>query len=122
MRAFSFALLMIVIIPVHAADSSGNYAIWGSGNKSCHSYNLARAGEEEDAKYRDYLMGYLTAYNHQTPETYSISRDMNLDDVLGWMDEQCQLKPVISFEEALVNFIIENYEGRMKVTPHGFGR
>ena len=121
MRAFGIALLMICTIPVHAADNSGNYAIWGSGNKSCHSFNLARA-EDEDGKYRDYLMGYLTAYNHQTPETYSISRDMNLDDVLTWMDEQCQLKPIVSFEEALVNFVIEHYEDRMKVTPRGFGR
>ena len=113
--------LMICTITVSAADSKGNYAIWGLGKKSCHSYNLARA-EVTDEKFKDYTMGYLTAYNHITPETYSISRDMDLDEVLTWMDDQCQLKPVISYEEALVTFIIEHYENRMKFTPGGFGR
>ena len=120
MRVFSIFFLTICTISVYAADNSGNYAIWGHGNKSCHSYNLARA--DDDSKFKDYIMGYLTAYNHQTPETYSISRDMNLDEVLTALDDQCQLKPVISFEEALVSFIIEHYENRMKLPPGGFGR
>jgi hypothetical protein len=104
-----------------AADKQGNFAIWGSGNSSCHSYKLARAANE-DNKFRDYIMGYFTAYNHQSVDTYSISRDMNLNEILTWIDEQCELKPVISIEEVLTTFIIENYEGRMKSPPGGVGR
>ena len=65
-------------------------------------------------------MGYFTAYNHAETDTYSISRDMNLEEVLTWIDEQCELKPVISFEEVLTTFILENHESRMK-TPPGRG-
>lgn len=114
---------MLLILPqvLLAADSKGNYAIWGAGNNSCHKYNLTRA-TGEDSAYRDYVMGYLTAYNHQADETYSISRDMNLTEIMGWLDEECELKPVIAFEEALVNFLIDHYKDRMKFPPGGFGR
>ena len=121
MKVLRLILLFIASYPVLAADSNGNYAIWGAGNKSCHSYNLARAAKD-DNKFRDYTMGYLTAYNHHTESTYSISRDMNLEQVLSWMDELCEMKPIISFDEALVSFISEHHEHRMKFPPGGFGR
>lgn len=121
MKVLSFIMLFFASFSVLAADSNGNYAIWGAGNKSCHSYNLARAAKD-DNKFRDYTMGYLTAYNQHAEETYSISRDMNLEQVLSWMDELCELKPIISFDEALVSFITEHHEQRMKFPPGGFGR
>jgi len=121
MRALGFTILLLGSCTVMAADSNGNYAIWGSGNKSCHSYNLARTAQD-DNKFRDYTMGYLTAYNHQMTETYSISRDMNLEQVLSWLDDLCELKPIISFDEALVSFIAEHLEQRMKFPPGGFRR
>lgn len=102
-----------------ATDGAGNYAIWGSGSKSCHSYNQALAAGQ-DAPYKDYTMGYLTAYNHTTAETYSISAKMTLDDVMGSIGEECELKPIISFEQALVNFITDHYEKRTKSGHGGF--
>ena len=121
MRVFGLTILFLCSFAALAADSKGNYAIWGAGNKSCHSYNLARAAND-DNKFRDYTMGYLTAYNHQAQETYSISRDMNLEQILAWIDDVCELKPIISFDEALYNFITEHHEKRMKFPPGGFGR
>lgn len=121
MRKFTLILLVLVTQGIYAADSNGNYAIWGAGNQSCHKYNLTRSAGE-DAVFKDYVMGYLTAYNHQATETYSISSDMNLTEVMGWLDEECGQKPVIAFEEAIVNFLIEHYEDRMKFPPGGFGR
>ena len=121
MKVFSFIVLIFASYPVLAADSNGNYAIWGAGNNSCHSYNLSRAASD-DNKFRDYTMGYLTAYNQYAEETYSISRDMNLEQVLTWMDDLCDLKPIISFDEALVSFITEHHEKRMKFPPGGFRR
>ena len=55
-----------------AADSTGSYAIWGAGQKSCFRYSNTR-NADDDRSYRFYLMGYLTAYNMHTPETYRIS-------------------------------------------------
>ena len=116
MRIYSMIFLLFYVSASVAADKKGNYAIWGVGNKSCHSYNLSRAANEDD-KYKDFIMGYFTAYNHTADETYSISRDMNINEILTWVDEQCELKPMVGFEEALTTFIINNHEGRMKTPP-----
>jgi len=121
MRIYGILFLVLMSFAAGAADNEGNYAIWGVGKKSCHSYNLARAAGEDD-KYRDYLMGYFTAYNHTAQETYSISADMDLDAIFTWVDEQCEMKPVISYEEVLTTFIIDHFEKRMKFPPGGFGR
>ena len=86
-----------------AADRDGNYAVWGPGAKSCHSYNQA-PGEDARIPFRNYVMGYLTAYNAVSAETYAISGDMNLDAVMGWLDDYCEQKPMHSFEQALIDF------------------
>ncbi len=99
-----------------AVDSNGHFAIWGKGNKSCHSYNISRDTEEEQG-YKDYIMGYLTAFNVQLPDTYRIAGEMNLDDILAWLDDYCDLKPILPFEQSLASFIRENHEKRMKKSP-----
>lgn len=121
MRRYGMLIMMFFTSLGWAADKDGNYAIWGTGNKSCHSYNLARASAA-DNQFKDYLMGYFTAYNHLSEETYSISSQMTLDEVLTEVGEQCELKPTVSFEEALTTFILEHHEQRMKFPPGGFGR
>lgn len=122
MSKYSLVLLIVVFaIPAQGIDSKGNYAIWGVGQKSCHRYNLARAAED-DGEYKNYTMGFLTAYNHQAENTYSISANMTLNEIFSWLDNECELKPITSFEEALSSFIIEHHESRMKSPPGSFGR
>ena len=121
MKWLCMVVLFLLSETLLAVDSSGNYAIWGVGNKSCHRYNLSRANDD-DAKYRDYIMGYFTAYNHQAENTYSISARMNLEEIMTELDEECELKPIISFDEALINFIIQHHENRMKSAPGAIGR
>ena len=121
MKWFSMILVFAFTLPLQAMDSSGNYAIWGPGSKSCHRYNLSRSNED-DGTYRNFIMGYLTSYNHQAEHTYSISSRMSLEEIMAELDEECELKPVISFDEALINFIIQHYENRMKSAPGGFRR
>jgi hypothetical protein len=116
MRIFSMIFLLFYVSASVAADKKGNYAIWGAGNASCHKYIMARAAND-DEKYKNYIMGYFTAYNHEAADTYSITNEMNLNEILTWIDEQCELKQMISFEEILTTFILDNYEGRMKTPP-----
>jgi len=123
MKHLSSILFLLALMPLQsqAADSKGSFAIWGSGNKSCHSYNISR-DTNEDRGFKDYIMGYLTAFNVQMPETYRIAGQMNLDEILVWLDDNCQLKPVISFEQSLTDFITDNYDKRMKKSPSKFHR
>ena len=108
-------------LQVRAVDQSGNYAIWGKGQKSCFRYLKERAAGE-DRDYRVYLMGYLTAYNAVTPETYSISRDMHLDEILSWVDDYCDSNGMHSLEQTLMEFIVNHYERRFQAPPGRRGR
>ncbi len=114
-------LLSLAPIQSQAQDSNGNFAIWGMGHKSCHSYNISRDTDEEQ-RYKDYLMGFFTAFNIQMPDTYRIAGDMNLEEILVWLDDYCELKPVLAFEQSLADFITENYDQRMKSSPSRFRR
>jgi hypothetical protein len=123
MKHLSSILFLLALIPLQlqAADSKGHFAIWGKGNKSCHSYNISRNTDEEQ-RFKDYIMGYLTAFNVQMPETYRIAGHMNLDEILAWLDDYCELKPIMAFEQSLAEFITGNYDKRMKKSPSKFRR
>ncbi len=111
-------LLLLAFVPTgsQAADRNGHFAIWGKGNKSCHSYNISRNTPEKQ-RFKDYIMGYLTAFNVQMPDTYRVAGHMNLEEILVWLDDFCELKPILSFEQSLADFIIEKYDKRMKKSP-----
>lgn len=117
-------LPLVLTTPLQAADADGNYAIWGMGGASCHAYSKARAADtDEAANFRYYIMGYLTAYNVHQPDTYSISADQSMPEILAWLDSFCDTHAVHSFDNALKNFIVEKYADRMTSMPHsGYGQ
>jgi hypothetical protein len=117
MKIFTGFLLMLPFMPIsaYATDQSGNYAIWGMGNKSCFSYTNARKSDEYD-NFKYYIMGYLTAFNALTPETFRVSGNMNLKAILAWFDDYCELKAVYGFDQAVSDFIVEHYDDRVKTS------
>ena len=121
MRIIISVLLFVLPLNALAADKSGNYAIWGKGQKSCFRYMKDRSAGKDDA-YKSFIMGYLTAYNAMTPETYSISRDMKLDEIMTWVDDYCDLKQMHGIESSLLEFIASQYEKRYRDPPGRAGR
>ena len=121
MRIILSIFIFSLSLPTQAADKSGNYAIWGNGQKSCFRYSQDRSAAQ-DAPYKSYIMGYLTAYNAITPETYSISRNMNLDDIMAWLDDYCDAKQMHGVEQSLLEFINSHYEQRYRKPPGSPGR
>ena len=113
MKVIVLSSLLLFSNALFAADEKGSYAIWGAGTKSCFSYTKTRNGED-DSFYRNYLKGYLTAYNTQAPDTYRVSGDKDLTAVLAWFDDYCEQKPVHGFDQAVVEFIIEQHPKRHK--------
>jgi hypothetical protein len=123
MRITAVFLLLLSLLPtaILAADNNNNYAIWGMGRKVCNNYNKAREAEDY-VRYKDYLMGYLTAYNKLAQDTYRVSGKKDLNEILEWMDEYCETKQIHSFESAVTDFIIEHTEDRIKRSPSKFLR
>ena len=121
MRIILGILIIALSLQAQAADPEGNYAIWGKGQKSCYRYMKDRsAGTDEP--YKNFIMGYLTAYNAMTPETYSISRDMKLDEIMTWLDDYCELKQMHGIESSLLEFITSQYATRYRNPPGRQGR
>ncbi len=99
----------------HADDGNGNHAVWGIGQSSCNGYNQARkAGNIND--YKNYLMGYLTAYNTLIPETYNVTGKTDLNGVLAWLDDYCGKTAMDSFDRAL-NLMVTEMHGKRAKTP-----
>ena len=121
MRISCIFLILFLAWPAFATDKNGNYAIWGVGNSACIKYTKSRAANDYN-DYRLFLMGYLTAYNHQMDETFSISNSMTMDEILKWLDDECELKPMSGFDQAIMGFIVEHNAKRSKYPPGGFGR
>jgi hypothetical protein len=118
-RIAALAAMLLAATAVFAADSDGNYAVWGAGAKSCHTFNTS--GEDAAAGYRQYVMGYLTAYNALANETYSISADQDLDAVMGWLSTYCEDKPMHSFDQALMDYTSSHVADRLKRPPGRLG-
>ncbi len=118
--AIIISLLLMPTITM-AVDSSGNYAVWGVGKKSCFGFNKAMV-EEGNEKYKHYIKGFLTAYNIFTEKTYSITGRMKEDDVIEWLSEYCEENPMFGLENALVSFTFDHYDKRMKTSGSGAGR
>ena len=116
-----FLFLSLLPIATPAADKNNNYAIWGMGRKVCNNYSQAREAEDY-VRYKDYLMGYLTAYNKLAEDTYRISGKKDLNEILEWTDDYCETKQIHSFESAVTDFIIEHTETRKKRGPSKFSR
>ena len=109
MRNLIIILLACASLQAQARDKNGNFAIWGPGDKSCFSYNSARKADSY-APYRYYIMGYLTAYNSLTPDTYRISGVDGFPEVLQWLDDYCAKQPVHSFEQALNDYVVDHHD------------
>ena len=123
MKRLSSILFILCLFSsvAHAADKEGNYAVWGVGKKSCFKYLKARA-DQQDAAFINYTKGFITAYNMLIDDTYSLSGQMSIADIMSWMDDHCDLKKTSGYENALLVFIADHEESRMRRPKTGMGR
>ena len=98
-------MLAVIATGAQAADKDGNYVVWGAGRASCNTYLHQREDEVAMGKFKGFLMGYLTAYNAFTPDTFRISGQRDLDALLEWLDQYCDEHRVEGFERAVQQLI-----------------
>ncbi len=118
------AVALAITPPVPAADAKGNYAVFGAGRISCNTYLNDRRQEALD-RYKAYSLGYLTAWNALSAETYSVSGDRSLESILGLVADYCEGHRVEGFERAL-RFVVTGFnDSRVQAAPEpgrGWGR
>ena len=113
------AMLWLTACPraTEAADSAGNYAIWGAGGRSCHQFLNAAVGSADLATFGDYLMGYLTAANTIAPDTYDAVGGDSLEVTLASLKEYCAGHKIESFERALSQLLDAHRNHRSRQPP-----
>ncbi len=112
-------IVFICFSPAHsvsAADGAGNYAIWGVGQSSCFQFTKAIAKDDTEA-YRNYLMGYLTAFNTLSESTYNVTGKAKLSEVSEWLEGYCDLHQIESFNRAIQQYVSQQFENRSTVAP-----
>ncbi len=100
-----------------AADSQGNYAIWGAGGRSCNQFAQSASDATKTTSFRDYLTGYLTAFNTLTPDTYDGTGGAALETTLGWLRNYCDEHKMDSFERAMGQMLRARHDQRSRVAP-----
>ncbi len=109
---------------VNAADIDGKYDVSVAHGKmgSCGQYIAAR-NEGRRSKYREenrhigWIFGYLTAYNRQTPDTWSIEGQTDTSAILLWLENYCKQNPLTDFAEAMVLLTEELHPKRIRKAP-----
>ena len=119
--ALALSLFLLSTTTATAYDENGNYAVWGIGKNSCFRYMKARENNDYEA-YTNYIKGFLTAYNIIEKETYNITANKSFNEILEWLDDECELKQINPLEQALIGLIDENYEKRWKKAKKQGGR
>lgn len=120
----AITLLLAPPLDSPAADAAGNYAIWGVGRASCHQY-VKSDNATSDERYKVFLMGYLTAVNTLSDDTYNVTGSQPLDAALGWLTEYCGAHQMDSFDRAVQQLVDAGFDTRQRVPPgyeRGWGR
>ena len=116
-----------------AADKNGAYSILRmDGVVSCADVVLAADGEntrraqkpnsDQNKAYTEswrivssYVLGYLTAYNLLSPDTYDVAGHGELAGTTLWLTNYCRQNPTTDFADALQDFTLSNFPKRTAV-------
>ena len=89
---------------------------WISKLKFWENVEDSSSEVENFDKYRDYIKGYITAYNTFTDDTYSITGIMKEKEIIEWLNNYCEENPMSSVDTAIMNFAFDHHDKRMKTS------
>jgi hypothetical protein len=95
-------------------DANGRY--FAEGLVSCGNWVEYRMGENS-AEEEWWIRGYITAYNSQTPKTFDIKGNADLNSIFLWMDKWCQENPLKDLADGMYDLTNELYPNRTVKEP-----
>ena len=110
-------LLLFTPVPASSRDAKGNYVALGFGLESCQTFLQARSNGL-DLPYRHWLTGYLTAVNKLTKGTVDMRGTINMDGMLGSLEQYCIKYRQHSFSRAVEALVKDLYPKRMTHMSH----
>jgi hypothetical protein len=122
-RAVLLATLLVPTIG-SPADNDGNYKAITVRDAmgSCGAYLNARdrghnLKYDQINVYTAWMLGYLTAYNRLTPDTYDITGGENVNALMLWLENHCKKDPFETFASAMRLLTEELYPKRTSKQP-----
>jgi len=124
-RLLAAVLLTCVIAPVLASDAGKKFRVKAiDAVESCRGLNKALAKAKQQDDWGDlygfslYTMGYLTAVNRLTANTYDIAGKKNTKTLMVWVENYCAAHPDDRFDYALYQLTLELHPDRAVVAPN----
>lgn len=121
MKYRMIALLLLLsggVSTAQARDYNQQFATYGAGDYSCSVYSAARkAGDEQENQIRQWLAGYVTAFNLIVGGTYDIFGSTDFDGMLVWLDDRCEKYPNENLTNTVARFTEVTYSYRKQVRP-----
>ena len=93
-RAILVMSLLVLSVPSHAADRSGQFFTRGMGSQTCATY-VAEKSRNSAMYYlfRSWVNGYVSAHNQVTADTYDIAAGMNMETLAESLEATCKGHP-----------------------------
>lgn len=114
-RIASILLLGLVLTatPLQAKDMNQNFATFGKGSESCLSYMESRVDNgRELERFKQFIFGYLSAFNLMIPQTFNILGERSMNDVFEWIDGYCLKTPNDNITNAVAALTQAYFEER----------
>jgi hypothetical protein len=108
------AIALLPASPAHAVDANGASRIRGVGRDTCVKFLDDRRSSSLVEPYRNWLDGYLTALNSQTPDTYDIAGETDVDGILEWISKWCAVNPGSKFLSGAQAYVTFAYRSRTR--------
>jgi hypothetical protein len=105
MKRHALALALVLTASaasVSAADTDGAY--WSQRPETCRNFVRFIAANERKTEMiavRNWVAGYLSAYNRQTPQTYDITGLSDFEQVLRRVERFCKDNQFADVGEAM---------------------
>jgi len=111
-------LLLSMTQTVQARDYKQQFATYGAGEFSCVTYSKARkAKDEQENQIRQWLAGYVSAFNLIIGGTYDIFGSTDFEGMIKWLDDRCVKYPKANLTNTVARFTEVVYPYRTEVKP-----
>jgi hypothetical protein len=101
--------VLVAPLPVTArSDKDGHYQVLGTGTASCGTWTSdMKQGGVLAAGDKEWLLGFLTAYNLHGPGTNNISKGTDAGGLFAYVDNYCAAHPLEVIADAAQQLQIE---------------
>lgn len=111
-------LCSLTVMQANAKDIDGEFVVFSAGANSCVDYLNARRGDRADFEpYRQWLSGYLSAFNLIVVNTYDIVGERKYSEIIRWLDQYCIKNQKVSFVNASAALTVTLYPERRNLAP-----